>query len=138
MENYIEETNKEHNGLVCFKFIFYVLICISENKHLDTQETLKNSIHGLNAQYSLWFKFLFRISTSTLVLFCLVTYWIKSKDTCWNLLTINLFSVQKLRRGQNLGTRIRCAIIFLYNIFIEIFKIVDVFLLVLHTLISVY
>lgn len=137
MENYIEETYKENNDLVCFKFIFYVLICIAENKHSDTQETLKNSIHGLNAQYSLWFKFLFRISTSTLVLFCLVTYWIKSKDTCWNLLTINLFSVQKLRRGQNLGTRIRCAIIFLYNVFIEIFKIVDVFLLVLHTLIPV-
>lgn len=137
MENYIEETYKENNDLVCFKFFFYVLICIVENKHSDTQETLKNSIHGLNAQYSLWFKFLFRISTSTLVLFCLVTYWIKSKDTCWNLLTINLFSVQKLRRGQNLGTRIRCAIIFLYNVFIEIFKIVDVFLLVLHTLISV-
>lgn len=137
MENYIEETYKENNDLVCFKFIFYVLICIAENKHSDTQETLKNSIHGLNAQYSLWFKFLFRISTSTLVLFCLVTYWIKSKDTCWNLLTIELFSVQKLRRGQNLGTRIRCAIIFLYNVFIKIFKIVDVFLLVLHTLIPV-
>lgn len=137
MENYIEETYKENNDLVCFKFIFYVLICIAENKHSDTQETLKNSIHGLNAQYSLWFKFLFRISTSTLVLFCLVTYWIKCKDTCWNLLTIELFSVQKLRRGQNLGTRIRCAIIFLYNVFIEIFKIVDVFLLVLHTLIPV-
>lgn len=138
MENYIEETYKENNDLVCFKFIFYVLICIAENKHSDTQETLKNSIHGLNAQYSLWFKFLFLISTSTLVLFCLVTYWIKCKDTCWNLLTIELFSVQKLRRGQNLGTRIRCAIIFLYNVFIEIFKIVDVFLLVLQTLISVY
>lgn len=44
----MEEINKENNGLVCFKFIFYVLICISENKYLDIQEMLKNSIYGLN------------------------------------------------------------------------------------------
>lgn len=58
MENYIEETYKENNGLVCFKFIFYVLICIAENKHSDTQETLKNSIH--NTRYDLNFSSVFQ------------------------------------------------------------------------------